>query len=29
MGLRSMAAASLLRREGWQDLTVVLGGLND
>jgi hydroxyacylglutathione hydrolase len=26
-GLRSMIAASLLQREGWQDLTVVLGGL--
>jgi hydroxyacylglutathione hydrolase len=26
-GLRSMIAASLLKREGWQDLVVVLGGL--
>jgi hydroxyacylglutathione hydrolase len=26
-GLRSMVAASLLRREGWEDLVVVLGGL--
>jgi hydroxyacylglutathione hydrolase len=26
-GLRSMIAASLLQREGWQDLTVILGGL--
>lgn len=26
-GLRSMIGASLLRRAGWQDLTVVLGGL--
>jgi rhodanese-related sulfurtransferase len=25
-GLRSMVAASLLRRQGWQNLTVVLGG---
>ncbi len=27
-GLRSMIAASLLKREGWKDLTVVLGGLS-
>lgn len=27
-GLRSMTAASLLKREGWKDLTVVLGGLS-
>ena len=26
-GLRSMLVASLLQREGWQDTTVVLGGL--
>lgn len=26
-GLRSMVAASILKREGWEDLTVVLGGL--
>ena len=26
-GLRSMVAASFLKRAGWQDLTVVLGGL--
>ncbi len=26
-GLRSMIAASLLKREGWQDLVVVLGGM--
>jgi hydroxyacylglutathione hydrolase len=26
-GLRSMVAASLLKREGWQNLVVVLGGL--
>lgn len=26
-GLRSMIAASILRREGWKDLAVVLGGL--
>jgi hydroxyacylglutathione hydrolase len=26
-GLRSMTAASLLKREGWQNLVVVLGGL--
>jgi len=26
-GLRSMVAASLLQREGWQDMVVVLGGL--
>jgi len=26
-GLRSMIAASLLRRQGWEDLAVVLGGL--
>jgi len=26
-GLRSMTAASLLQREGWKDITVVLGGL--
>jgi hydroxyacylglutathione hydrolase len=26
-GLRSMVAASLLRRQGWEDLVVVLGGL--
>lgn len=26
-GLRSMIAASLLRRQGWTDLAVVLGGL--
>jgi hydroxyacylglutathione hydrolase len=26
-GLRSMVAASLLKREGWKDLVVVLGGL--
>lgn len=26
-GLRAMVVASLLRREGWQDMTVVLGGL--
>jgi hydroxyacylglutathione hydrolase len=26
-GLRSMIAASLLQREGWENLTVVLGGL--
>jgi hydroxyacylglutathione hydrolase len=26
-GLRSMIAASFLQREGWKDLTVVLGGL--
>jgi hydroxyacylglutathione hydrolase len=26
-GLRSMVAASILKREGWQDLVVVLGGL--
>jgi hydroxyacylglutathione hydrolase len=27
-GLRSMIAASLLKREGWQDVAVVLGGLS-
>lgn len=27
-GLRSMIAASLLKREGWKELTVVLGGLS-
>ena len=27
-GLRSMIAASLLKREGWQDLVVVLGGMS-
>jgi hydroxyacylglutathione hydrolase len=27
-GLRSMVAASLLKREGWQNLTVVLGGFS-
>jgi hydroxyacylglutathione hydrolase len=27
-GLRSMVAASLLKREGWQNLVVVLGGLS-
>ena len=27
-GLRAMIAASLLQRAGWQDLTVVLGGLS-
>ncbi len=27
-GLRSMLAASLLKRESWKDLTVVLGGLS-
>ncbi len=27
-GLRSMMAASLLQREGWENLTVVLGGLS-
>ena len=27
-GLRSMSAASLLKREGWTDVTVVLGGLS-
>lgn len=26
-GMRSMVAASLLKRNGWEDLTVVLGGL--
>jgi hydroxyacylglutathione hydrolase len=26
-GLRSMVAASFLKRAGWEDLTVVLGGL--
>ena len=26
-GLRSMIAASLLKREGWQDLVVILGGM--
>ena len=26
-GLRSMIAASLLKRKGWQDLSVVLGGI--
>ena len=26
-GLRSMIGASLLQREGWEDLTVILGGL--
>lgn len=26
-GLRSMIAASLLKREGWKDLSVILGGL--
>ena len=26
-GLRSMVAASLLKREGWDNLVVVLGGL--
>jgi hydroxyacylglutathione hydrolase len=26
-GLRSMIAASILRRQGWEDLVVVLGGL--
>jgi hydroxyacylglutathione hydrolase len=26
-GLRSMIAASMLRRQGWKDLVVVLGGL--
>jgi len=27
-GMRSMVAASFLRREGWDDLTVILGGLS-
>jgi hydroxyacylglutathione hydrolase len=27
-GLRSMIAASLLKREGWEDMSVVLGGLS-
>lgn len=27
-GLRSMTSASMLEREGWEDLTVVLGGLS-
>jgi hydroxyacylglutathione hydrolase len=27
-GVRSTVAASLLQRAGWQDLTVVLGGLS-
>ena len=26
-GLRSMVAASILQREGWQDMTVILGGI--
>lgn len=26
-GLRSMVAASILRREGWEEVTVILGGL--
>lgn len=26
-GLRSMVAASILQREGWEDMTVILGGL--
>ena len=26
-GLRSMIGASLLQREGWEDVAVVLGGL--
>ncbi|MGM0510529.1 MAG: rhodanese-like domain-containing protein [Thermoplasmatota archaeon] len=27
-GLRSMIAASILKGEGWEDVTVVLGGLS-